>query len=74
MSAGRLNVMVIGVAPFLDGPCSFQDITLLYDANIHRQAPPKQGPAAMQCHPACLPLKLSTARIMAMMFSTGVRA
>src|ERR1035441_9408965 len=25
-------------------------------------------------HPTCLPLKLSTARIMAMMFSTGVRA
>ena len=32
--------------------------------------PGPQGPR----HPACLPLKLSTARIMATMFSTGVRA
>jgi hypothetical protein len=34
MSAGRLNVMVIGVAFLLDAACSFQGVAHPYYANI----------------------------------------
>lgn len=47
MSAGRLNVMVIGGASLRDAACSFQGVALLYYANIQyhesNELPRRQG-------------------------------